>query len=139
MRKASRMVKRIDRCDAQHLRWGVPVPDGMRIYMPDYMPWERICMSGFAILEVSDSVEDGVRTFTSELTATLGKIPEYSAKPLAYRVTFQDGSTAVIGLANRPHPTTTITDRHEKKSSSASVCTLRVSWVGQYMPLIIMD
>lgn len=133
------MVKRIDRCVAKHLKWGVPVPDGKCIYMPDYMPWERVCIAGFATLEVSDSVEDGVRTFTSELTATLEEIPEYSAEPLAYRVTFQDGSTAVIGLANRPHPTTAITDKHEKKSSSASVCTLTVRWTGQYMPLIIMD
>lgn len=139
MKRATRMVKRIDRCNAQHLRWGVPVPDGKRIYMPDYMPWERVCISGFASLEVSDSIENGVRTFTTELTATLEDIPEYSAVPLAYRVTFQDGSTAVIGLADRPYPTTTIADKHEKKASSSSVCTLTVNWTGKYMPLIIMD
>ncbi len=139
MKKATRLIKALEYCEAKHLKWGVPIPDGRHIYMPDYMPWNKLCISGFASMDTSDSVEDGVRTYTTEISAKLADVPEYSAEPLAYRVTFQDGTKAVVGLSEQPFPVATITDKHGQKASESSICTLTISWTGQYMPLIIVE
>lgn len=133
-----RYITRLDTCPANHLRTAVPLIDGTHLYAPSYIPWEPLCISGLAGLEVTDAVEDGVRTVTTKLTATLAERCALPKGPVGFRATAADGTQFVIGLSERPHPVITIGDSHPARASSTCACTLTATWESPFAPLIIV-
>ncbi len=133
-----RYINRVDMCPARHLHLVRPLPDGVHAYAPDYVPWESLCISGLAALEVTDNVEDGVRTFTSKLTLTLADRPALPNGPVGFRLTTTGGEELLLGLAFRPFPTVALSDSLPSKPASACACTLTATWEGSHAPMIIV-
>ncbi len=132
-----RYINRVDICPAKHLRTAHPLADGAHIYAPSYIPWTRLCISGLAGLEVSDAVEDGVRTVTSKLTFTMAECPAMPRGPVAFRLTAADGTQYVLGLSEMPHPVVGIAATHPNRASSVCAYTVTAAWESPYAPLII--
>ena len=122
-----RYIHKIEKAAAKHLAMLQIMPDGVHALMPSYVPWEEIPIVGLAGLEVSDESADGVRTYTSKLTATLKDRPLPDAEPMAYRLTQTDGRQWLLGCAERPLPLTTIVDTHPDRAAEKCACTLTVS------------
>lgn len=133
-----RYITRVDLCPARHVSHARPLPDGVHVYMPSYVPWEPVCIEGLASLEVTDAVEDGVRTFTSKLSVTLSERPAMAAGPVVYRLTCADGTQLLLGTAARPYPTATVTDTHSARPSDTCACTLTATWTGRSAPQLIV-
>lgn len=133
-----RYITHVDVCPANHLRLAHPLQDGVHFYAPSYIPWEHVCISGLAGLEVTDEVEDGMRTYTSKLTFVSEERSALPAGPVAFRLTAADGTQFVMGSAERPHPVITISDSHPAKASSVCACTYTAQWQSPFAPLIIV-
>lgn len=105
-----RYINKIEKAAAKHLAMLQIMPDGVHAFMPSYVPWEVVPIVGLAGLEVSDERADGVRVFTSKLTATLADSPMADAEPMAWLLTQVDGSKLLLGCAERPMAIATTTD-----------------------------
>lgn len=133
-----RYIQKIERTAAYHLTMACVVRETHRAFISYFVPWERIPTVGLSALEVSDSVgDDGVRLYTSKLTALLAcAIPPPSA-PVAYRLTLTDGTRLLLGTFHRPHPVQTIADSHPDRASERCACTLTVTWTADVGALVI--
>jgi len=122
------LINKIDFCDAYHLKLAYPMPDNENVLITDYMPWKKICMIGLANVEVSDKVENGIRTWTTKFTATLSERFPISNVPQAFRLTDVQGNSWLVGLGERPFPIVNQTSTHSSEISSKTACILTVSW-----------
>lgn len=112
------------------------LPDGRHVAASAGRPWEQLCTVGYPSLEVTDEIENGYRQYTSKLTAVLAEAPSYATEPMAYRVTYTDGSHAIIGVDYAPYPLSTISDVHPSSPSEKSACTLTVTWTAPLPALV---
>ena len=119
-----RYINKVEWCDARHLRLAVPMTDSLTVYCRDYMPYQKIEIVGLAELEVSDSVDNGVRVWTSKLAAVLPCRLPTPANPVSLRLTATDGTRYILGLSNRPYPTITFSDKHPSGLEQPCSCVM---------------
>lgn len=122
-----RYINKIEKAAVKHLAMLQIMPDGVHAFMPSYVPWEVVPIVGLAGLEVSDERADGVRVFTSKLTATLADSPMADAEPMAWLLTQVDGSKLLLGCAERPMAIATTTDTRPDRAAEKCACLLTVS------------
>ena len=119
-----RYINKVEWCEARHLRLAVPMTDNLTVYCADHMPYQKIDIIGLAELEVADSVDNGVRVWTSKLSAALPcRLPTPST-PVSLRLTATDGTRYLLGLSNRPYPTITFSDKHPSGVGQPCSCVL---------------
>lgn len=121
-----RYINKVEWCEARHLRLAVPMTDNLTVYCEDYMPYQKIEIVGLAELEVSDSVDNGFRVWTSKLAAAMPcRLPTPSS-PMSFRLTATDGTRYILGLSSRPFPTVTFLDKHPSGLGQPCSCTMNV-------------
>ena len=133
-------IAHIHRAPAQHIRTMYPAPDNIHIIPTgQYIPWQPICQSGLASLEVTDELQDGTHIYTTRLTfLTPERIP-IPTQPQAYKLTLTDGRTLILGTDQRPHPLHTITDTREDKATGRAAVTNLITHTSPIPPLIIVE
>ena len=97
-------IRKIEYCEAYHLRRSVILPAQAKALVREPMPWQELPMVGLASLETTEEVDKGVRITTIKLQAKLCRSVILPASPLSFRLTDVQGKTFLLGTAAAPHP-----------------------------------
>lgn len=90
-------------------------------------PWREIPIAGLAELETSQDLEEGERTFSASLSATLcGDAFELPQRPLAFRLTSANGRQYLLGTAESPHPYVAFALSLPSEASDVTATTLNI-------------
>lgn len=122
-----RHIRKIEYCAAYHLKRAIILPAQAIALVREPMPWQELPLVGLASLEVTDEVENGVRIYTSKLTATLCKPFLHPKRPSAFRLTDVQGKLYLLGTAQIPYPliSQTVSIEDNAHSQTASVITIQ--------------
>lgn len=123
-------------CPARLLDEVMITPDGMAAFVPDYVRWTRIGLSGIARMEVTDSAENGVRRFTTTLQAVVDKRPAPVREPQAFLAVGAEGRAYLVGSGVRPMPLVTVQDIHPDRTSERAACTLTITLLAAHGALL---
>lgn len=135
-----RYIQKIERTAAKHLTMACVLREYQCAVIDYFVPWERIPTVGLSALEVSDSVgDDGIRLYTSKLTALQACSITPPCEPMCYRLTLTDGAQLLLGTSHRPHPVQTQTDSHPDRAAERCACTLTVTWTADVGALEIIS
>lgn len=134
-----RYINRLAYCSAQLLSPVVVFPSSSAAYSTGYLPFEDLPLAALASLEVSEEMQDGERVFTSKLTAVLKCPFDVPTKPIALRLTCTDGTTLILGTAERPFPLSSVSVAHPEKASERSAYTLNVTWTAPTPALVLTE
>lgn len=121
-------IKKIEVCSAHHLIWVLPLPEARKALLYEYIPFRPLCTVGLVTAEVEDAQENGVRTWTTRITAVLPARPAPWRNPVAFRLTAADGTQYLVGLSESPYPAVTFKDTHPDKAATRCACVLTVTW-----------
>lgn len=123
-------------CPARLLDEVMITPDGMAAFVPDYVRWTRIGLSGIARMEVTDSAENGVRRFTTTLQAVVDERPAPVREPQAFLAVGTEGRAYLVGSGVRPMPLVTVQDIHPDRTSERAACTLTITLLAAHGALL---
>lgn len=123
-------------CPARLLDEVMITPDGMAAFVPDYVRWTRIGLSGIARMEVTDSAENGVRRFTTTLQAVVNERPAPVREPQAFLAVGAEGRAYLVGSGVRPMPLVTVQDIHPDRTSERAACTLTITLLAAHGALL---
>lgn len=123
-------------CPARLLDEVMITPDGMSAFVPDYVRWTRIGLSGIARMEVTDSAENGVRRFTTTLQAVVDERPAPVREPQAFLAVGAEGRAYLVGSGVRPMPLVTVQDIHPDRTSERAACTLTITLLAAHGALL---
>lgn len=123
-------------CPARLLDEVMTTPDGMAAFVPDYVRWTRIGLSGIARMEVTDSAENGVRRFTTTLQAVVDERPAPVREPQAFLAVGAEGRAYLVGSGVRPMPLVTVQDIHPDRTSERAACTLTITLLAAHGALL---
>lgn len=123
-------------CPARLLDEVMISPDGMAAFVPDYVRWTRIGLSGIARMEVTDSAENGVRRFTTTLQAVVDERPAPVREPQAFLAVGAEGRAYLVGSGVRPMPLVTVQDIHPDRTSERAACTLTITLLAVHGALL---
>lgn len=123
-------------CPARLLDEVMITPDGMAAFVPDYVRWTRIGLSGIARMEVTDSAENGVRRFTTTLQAVVDERPAPVREPQAFLAVDAEGRAYLVGAGVRPMPLVTVQDIHPDRTSERAACTLTITLLAAHGALL---
>lgn|SRR5574344_1217010 len=138
MTKQIRHINKVELLTAAQLRWSIPLPDSIHIYIPDILVTTRLPIIGLAQLEVSDTVEKCVRSWTSKLQCTLDERLELSAEPQALRLTDVSGQQYILGLAERPFPVINQAETHSSDTGNATANQITVTWTASWPAMMMI-
>lgn len=123
-------------CPARLLDEVMITPDGMAAFVPDYVRWTHIGLSGIARMEVTDSAENGVRRFTTTLQAVVDERPAPVREPQAFLAVGAEGRAYLVGSGVRPMPLVTVQDIHPDRTSERAACTLTITLLAAHGALL---
>ena len=123
-------------CPARLLDEVMITPDGMAAFVPDYVRWTRIGLSGIARMEATDSAEYGVRRFTTTLQAVVDERPAPVREPQAILAVGAVGRAYLVGSGVRPMPLVTVQDIHPDRTSERAACTLTITLLAAHGALL---
>lgn len=123
-------------CPARLLDEVMITPDGMAAFVPDYVRWTRIGLSGIARMEVTDSAENGVRRFTTTLQAVVDERPAPVREPQAFLAVGAEGRAYLVGSGVQPMPLVTVQDIHPDRTSERAACTLTITLLAAHGALL---
>ena len=123
-------------CPARLLDEVMITPDGMAAFVPDYVRWTRIGLSGIARMEVTDSAENGVRRFTTTLQAVVDERPAPVRESQAFLAVGAEGRAYLVGSGVRPMPLVTVQDIHPDRTSERAACTLTITLLAAHGALL---
>lgn len=123
-------------CPARLLDEVMITPDGMAAFVPDYVRWTRIGLSGIARMEVTDSAENGVRRFTTTLQAVVDERPAPVREPQAFLAVGAEGRAYLVSSGVRPMPLVTVQDIHPDRTSERAACTLTITLLAAHGALL---
>lgn len=121
-----RHIRNIEYCAAYHLKRAIILPAQAIALVREPMPWQELPLVGLASLEVTDEVDNGVRIYTSKLTATLCKQFLYPKRPSAFRLTDVQGKQYLLGTAQSPYPLISQTESIGGKSVSQTAYVITI-------------
>ena len=123
-------------CPARLLDEVMITPDGMAAFVPDYVRWTRIGLSGIARMEVTYSAENGVRRFTTTLQAVVDERPAPVREPQAFLAVGAEGRAYLVGSGVRPMPLVTVQDILLDRTSERAACTLTITLLASHGALL---
>ena len=119
-------IKKIEYCAAYHLKRAIILPAQAIALVREPMPWQELPLVGLASLEVTNEVDNGVRIYTSKLTATLCKPFLHPKRPSTFRLTDVQGKQYLLGTAQSPYPLITQKESIERNTNSYTTSVLEI-------------
>lgn len=117
-------INKVQIARAIHMRNAVFAPEARIVQTTALIPWRDICAAGLSSVSERWSVEEGVRTCETTLTAVLEECADLPREPLAFRLTATDGTVWLLGDERKPFPVVTQNASHPDRVSSVSAVTL---------------
>lgn len=124
-------------CPARVLSEVITTPDGLTAFVPDYVKWTRMKVCGIARMEVADTAENGMRTFTTTIQAVVDERPAPTRVPLAFLAVSADGKAYLVGSGVRPFPIVTVQDIHPERTSERAACTITITLQAAHGALLV--
>ena len=121
-------IRKIEYCEAYHLRRAVILPAQAKALVQEPMPWQELPMVGLASLETTEEVDKGVRITTVKLQAKLCRSVTLPASSLSFRITDVHGKTLLLGTAAAPHPLVVISTQVADNPSNEATCIISVTY-----------
>lgn len=132
-----RYVNKIEMIEAKHLssstiikKTGIVIPEDV-----EFTPVETI---GLSSIEISDTIKNKERIFTSKLQAFLPKILDIGNKKLCFRVTTVQKEVFVLGTSYRPFPIIELNDNYPNTPASKCGCTMTVTYTNTIPMLSVL-
>lgn len=120
-------INHIEYCEARHIASAIIVPQTSIAIIREVAPWREIPIAGLAELETSQDLEEGARTFSASLSATLcGDAFELPQRPLAFRLTCANGRQYLLGTAEPPYPYVAFALSLPSEPSDVTATTLNI-------------
>ena len=120
-------INHIEYCEARHIASAIIVPQTSMAIIREVAPWREIPIAGLAELETSQQLEEGARTFSASLSATLcGDAFELPQRPLAFRLTCANGRQYLLGKAEPPYPYVAFALSLPSEPSDVTATTLNI-------------
>lgn len=120
-------INHIEYCEARHIASAIIVPQTSIAIIREVAPWREIPIAGIAGLETSQDLEEGARTFSASLSATLcGDAFELPQRPLAFRLTCANGRQYLLGTAEPPYPYVAFALSLPSEPSDVTATTLNI-------------
>lgn len=104
--------------------------------LPDNLEWEKLNFKRPAKLEITEKVDDKVRTYTHKLTySTCEDVDAHAV--YAYLLTDIDGRKRLLGIPSRPYPIATVSEIHPDSYGTSTLNEVAISWTStRKAPLI---
>lgn len=134
-----RHIRKIEYCAAYHLKRAIILPAQAKALVREPMPWQELPLVGLASLEVTDEVENGVRIYTSKLTATLCKPFLHPKRPSAFRLTDVQGKQYLVGTALQPFPLVKQEESIASSAASQTAFTITIQYSSENSLVFIME
>lgn len=96
--------------------------------LSDDLDWEKVTFKRPAKLEITEKVDDKVRTYTHKLTYGTCEEDIDTDTIYAYLVTDIDGRKRLLGIPSRPYPIVTVSEVHPDSYSTSTLNEVSVSW-----------
>lgn len=127
-------IHKIEYCNAVHLNSAYLMqtsPTTGTAILNEYFPRRDLTMQGLAAIEIEETVENGVRTLSIKLSATLCGTPlPVTACPLAFILTSACGEKWLFGSVQAPYPMIIQNTVWASRAAEPSVTTLTVTGKG---------
>ena len=105
--------------------------------LSDDLDWEKVTFKRPAKLEITEKVDDKVRTYTHKLTYSTCEEDIDTDTIYAYLVTDIDGRKRLLGIPSRPYPIATVSEVHPDSYGTSTLNEVAVSWTStRKAPLI---
>lgn len=105
--------------------------------LSDDLDWENVTFKRPAKLEITEKVDDKVRTYTHKLTYSTCEEDIETDTIYAYLVTDIDGRKRLLGIPSRPYPIATVSEVHPDSYGTSTLNEVAVSWTStRKAPLI---
>ena len=105
--------------------------------LPDNLDWEKVTFKRPAKLEITEKVDDKVRTYTHKRTYSTCEEDIDTDTIYAYLVTDIDGRKRLLGIPSRPYPIATVSEVHPDSYGTSTLNEVAVSWTAtRKAPLI---
>lgn len=105
--------------------------------LSDDLDWENVTFKRPAKLEITEKVDDKVRTYTHKLTYSTCEEDIDTDTIYAYLVTDIDGRKRLLGIPSRPYPIATVSEVHPDSYDTSTLNEVAVSWTStRKAPLI---
>lgn len=105
--------------------------------LSDDLDWENVTFKRPAKLEITEKVDDKVRTYTHKLTYSTCEDDIETDTIYAYLVTDIDGRKRLLGIPSRPYPIATVSEVHPDSYGTSTLNEVAVSWTStRKAPLI---
>lgn len=131
-------IRKIEYCEAYHLRRAVILPAQAKALVQEPMPWQELPMVGLASLETTEEVDKGVRITTVKLQAKLCRSVTLPASSLSFRITDVHGNTYLLGTAATPHPLVVISTQVADNPSNEATSIISVTYKNETTILQIL-
>ena len=116
-------IRKIEYCEAYHLRRAVILPAQAKALVQEPMPWQELPIVGLASLETTEEVDKGVRITTIKLQAKLCRSVMLPASPLSFRITDVQGKMFLLGTSATPHPLVVISTKVADNPNNEAIFT----------------
>ena len=104
--------------------------------LPDNLEWEKVKFQRPAKLEITEKVDDKVRTYTHKLTYSTCEDVDTNGI-YAYLLTDIDGHKRLLGVPSRPYPIATVSEIHPDSYGTSTLNEVAISWTStRKAPLI---
>lgn len=123
-----RYIRKIEYCAAYHLKRAIILPAQAIALVREPMPWQELPLVGLASLEITDEVENGVRIYTSKLTATLCKSFLHPKRSSAFRLTDVQGNQSLLGTDQSPYPLISQTESIGENAPSHTAFVITIQY-----------
>ena len=105
--------------------------------LSDDLDWEKVTFKRPAKLEITEKVDDKVRTYTHKLTYSTCEEDIDTDTIYAYLVTDIEGRKRLLGIPSRPYPIATVSEVHPDSYGTSTLNEVAVSWTAtRKAPLI---
>lgn len=128
-------IMKIEQVPAHHLSAAILLPNH-RAAKVTPAPWTTIPIVGLAALESTEELENGTRTFTTKLTATIPEPLLLQGPPQAYRLTSAAGLQYLLGTSQAPFPLVTQETALGGKASENTATSLIITLYGVLLNII---
>lgn len=99
----------------------------------------KVNIVGLASMQVTENMKNGIRLYTTKITATLPARLPHDSNPKAVKLTDVLGKKYLVGLSSAPYPLITQEDKFADKASEKSACTLSITLTSSYPAMEIID
>lgn len=127
MAKSLHYINKVEMIESSQLTNSIFIP-GVGVYLSSGLTFDKLCTTGLSSMEISDQIENKIRSYTQKLTSVLFRSFEVANHKYCFLVTSVSGEQFLLGSKERPFPLVTFTDTRPEGATSKCAVTMLVNY-----------